>query len=178
MKNVFQDSLVFLIVLLMTQIRELCSVNTQEDDNNICYCLHEEIPSLRNPVHIEPVVLGGKRIYFVAEQIGMIYEYHPGSTGNKLRTYIDISKLIVCKHKLFEERGLLGFALHPNFEETKKIYTYSIRSINRKDHVVVSEITNKDLTREKLLMAIEQPGDGRNGGQVCSVQYLINNQDN
>ncbi|XP_060568290.1 HHIP-like protein 2 [Ruditapes philippinarum] len=165
MKSILKDSLVVLIVVFMSQIRELFTINVLKDDST-CYCLHEEISSLRNPVHIEPVVFSGKRIYFLAEQIGMIYEYHPEVTKNKLRTYLDITELVVCKHELYEERGLLGLALHPKFEVNEKIYTYSIRSINNKDYVVISEITKKDVSKERLLILIEQPGDRRNGGQL------------
>lgn len=136
--------------------------------DKFCYCLSKEVGNLRNPVHIEPVILDNKQVYLVAEQIGTINVYKPNDDGNKLSEYIDISDKVVCEPEVGEERGLLGFALHPNFTENKKLYTYSIRELNGKNYAVISEIVDKAVEIENIILLIEQPGGRRNGGQVTS----------
>lgn len=148
-------------------IKHVLSVDTVINDN-ACYCLKEELTALRNPVHVEPTVLDGEHVYLLAEQLGVIKVYNPTSAGSKLKTYIDLSHLVVCKPELYEERGLLGFALHPKFEHNQKLYTYSIRLFQDKNYVVISEITGKEVEKEIKLILIEQPGNRRNGGQVGS----------
>ena len=117
---------------------------------------------------MEATTLHGKDIFLIAEQRGIIHTLNP--EDGTLEPYIDIRDDIVSSPDLFDERGLLGFALHPNFKTNKKLYTYTIRGIGGKDYVVISEITEQDLKQEKLLMLIEQPGTRRNGGQVI---YMI-----
>lgn len=147
---------------------KLCSTDILY--NKKCYCLVEELSHLRNPIHIEATFLHGQNVYLLAEQIGVIWEYNPNKIGNKLTTYLDISNLVLAEKELMDEHGLLGFALHPNFRENKKIFLYSMRTMAdrgvMKRYVVVSMITGQDIEGEKLLLVIEQPGTKRNGGQV------------
>lgn len=162
----------YCVIVICVLIKTVLCAHTVTKDN-VCYCLVEEISELRNPVHLEATVLDGEDVYFIAEQLGMIREYRPNAIGNKFRAYVDISPRVVCNSELFEERGLLGFTLHPKFATNKKLYTYSVRSINSKDHVVISVIIDKNVGNEKLLMAIEQPGTRRNGGQVSRINSVF-----
>ncbi|XP_052769572.1 HHIP-like protein 1 [Mya arenaria] len=133
-----------------------------EQNKDICFCLSEEINGLRNPIHIEPVTENGDKVYLIGEQIGVVYLYK----GGKLSPYIDISQRVTVESSQYDERGLLGFAAHPNFEENKKLYTYSIRTVGGSDYAVVTEITGGDLESEKDLLYIQQPGKLQNGGQM------------
>lgn len=170
----------YCVIVTCVLIKTVLCANTTIEEQ-VCYCLVEEISELRNPVHLEATVLDGQDVYFIAEQLGVIHEYKPDAIGNKLTAYVDISSRVVCNPELFEERGLLGFTLHPKFATNKKLYTYSIRSINSKDHVVISEIIDKNVDNETLLIAVEQPGTRRNGGQVSFtnnvfIQYIISSR--
>lgn len=137
-----------------------------------CYCLSKELEDLRNPVHIESGILDDQQVYFIAEQLGVISVYNP-SAGNKLQPYIDIKDKVVCEAQANEERGLLGFALHPKFSHNKKVYLYSIRDLYTKEWAVISEVEDRDLDTEKILLLVEQPGKTRNGGQVSSAVCLL-----
>ena len=131
-----------------------------------CYCLTKELDDLRNPVHIETTEIDGKQVYFIAEQIGVINIYTPVDSGNQLKPYIDVTEKVICEPEVMEERGLLGFALHPNFSENKKVYLYTIRQLGDKQYAVISEVVNQDVQTESMILLIEQPGEKRNGGQV------------
>ena len=139
--------------------------------NNTCFCLKEELSTLRQPVHLETTVLDGKNVYLIAEQIGVILEYRPDGGKNKLTPYIDITNRVVSSAAVFEERGLLGFALHPDFVTNKLLYLYYIRKFNGKDYTCISAIAGKNVSDETILLLIEQPGDRNNGGQV-TISFL------
>ncbi|KAH3846032.1 hypothetical protein DPMN_088327 [Dreissena polymorpha] len=151
---------VFAIVLW-----EFCALKAECRET--CICLSQEIDGLRNPIHIEPAKNEGENVYFIGEQIGIIYLYNPKqSLGNKLTAYINVSDRIVLEKNAHDERGLLGFAVHPMFERNRKIYLYSVRTLNERQFAVISEITSGDVGTERQLLFIEQPGDIRNGGQL------------
>ena len=137
---------------------------TEDTDTTECFCLKSLKDGLNNPVHMEATTLNGKDIFLIAEQRGIIHSLNP--RDGTLQTYIDLRSEIVSSPDLFDERGLLGFALHPNFKTNKKLYTYTIRGVGGKDYVAISVVTGQDLAEEQLMMLIEQPGTRRNGGQV------------
>ena len=57
-----------------------------------------------------------------------------------------------------DERGLLGMALHPNFNNNGKFY---INYINRDDFTIISTFStnNKDFIadKEEIILSIKQP---------------------
>ena len=151
--------IIFLTLLLPT-------ANAAPEQTNVteCYCLKQLKSGLRNPVHMEATTLDGKDVFLIGEQRGIIHKFDP-KTGD-LEVYLDLRDEIVSSPDPFDERGLLGFAVHPNFSSNKRLYTYSIRGVSGQDYVAVSAITDKNLAEEKLLLMIKQPGSRRNGGQV------------
>ena len=151
--------IIFLTLLLPT-------ANAAPEQTNVteCYCLKQLKSGLRNPVHMEATTLDRKDVFLIGEQRGIIHKFDP-KTGD-LEVYIDLRDEIVSSPDPFDERGLLGFAVHPNFSSNKQLYTYSIRGVSGQDYVAVSAITDKNLAEEKLLLMIKQPGSRRNGGQV------------
>lgn len=136
----------------------------EQTNSTGCYCLKELKRGLRNPVHMEETVINGENVFLIGEQRGIIHKFYP-KTGH-IEPYIDLRDEIVSAPDPFDERGLLGFALHPNFKTNKRLFTYSIRGVGGQDYVTISEVTDQDLKEEKLLMMIGQPGSRRNGGQV------------
>lgn len=63
----------------------------------------------------------------VVDQVGAIYNL--SSNGLSDEPFLDISNQLVNfdnlpEEKVIDERGLLGFAFHPEFQETRKFYVY------------------------------------------------------
>lgn len=160
---------------LIVTLFSTCALLTYANGTNreACFCLSEEIAGLRNPIHMEPVTLHGKSVYLVAEQIGTIYAYNPHAKGRKLEIYVDVSNNITVERSAYDERGLLGFAAHKDFKTNGKLYLYSIRTVNNDDYSVISEVTDGNLSTEKYLLLIKQPGKLQNGGQVSALVYGV-----
>lgn len=85
---------------------------------------------------------------------------------------LDISSKLV-KLMPVDVRGLLGFAIHPNFESNHKIYVFynAPKAAEGSDHQnVIAEYTlNADLSpvgseTGRVLFTTDQPGQGDNGG--------------
>jgi glucose/arabinose dehydrogenase len=82
-------------------------------------------------VKLEPVVFGlnsplamvqaeGDDRMFVAEQWGRVMIVQDGALLGT--PFLDIRSLVIDRHPDFDERGLLGLALHPDFAENGKFY--------------------------------------------------------
>ncbi|KAK3599158.1 hypothetical protein CHS0354_040996 [Potamilus streckersoni] len=134
------------------------------NEETSCYCLKEVLSKLRNPIHMEHTQIDGEDVYIIAEQPGTVLLYNLRTRHVDL--YLDLQKHIVSYNTFDDERGLLGFALHPNFTQNGKVYTYSIRNFDR-ECSVVSEIQRTESTvNERILLVIEQSTERRNGGQL------------
>jgi len=109
---------------------------------------------------------------FVGEQTGAIRLIE----GGKLRPepVLDLQN-VVMKSRGYDERGLLGLALHPDFEKNRKFYVYySARSgrggANHKS--VIEEFRMKDATHAdrasgRLVLEFDQPESNHNGGDLA-----------
>ena len=132
-----------------------------------CVCLKTVLNNTAQPIAMEQQKGGEKRI-FVADQKGTVHSYLPDWTDR--RTLVDISSKVVYQDSLADERGLLGFALHPNFTSNKKFYMYSVRIFQNEQYSYVTEMRENgngvDVDAEKRLLVIKQPHELRNGGQV------------
>jgi len=115
----------------------------------------------------------------VADQIGVIYVL--AKDGAKAeQPFFDARSRLTKLKDAFDERGLLGLALHPRFKENRKIYvTYSapLRSgapADWDDTLRVSEfkVTENDPARvdpgsERVLLEIDKPYFNHNGGCIA-----------
>lgn len=123
-----------------------------------------------------PTVLAdfdGKRA-LVAEQIGSIHLMTP---DGKLKPFADFGSKLKINLGKFDERGVLGVALHPKFAANHKFYVcYSapLRATapTNWDHTMnLSEFTAKgdtaDLSTERILLQIDEPYFNHNGGRIC-----------
>ncbi|XP_069121524.1 HHIP-like protein 2 isoform X2 [Argopecten irradians] len=136
-----------------------------------CVCLTEPVKSgsLDSPILLlENTDKNGG--FLVAEQNGKIYAY-TSSWKKREKLFLDLSEYVAFDDTdPADERGLLSFALHPEYRNNRKFYTYSTRTYDGQDYIVVSEITEKggqgDISTEKILLAIKQPSPQRNGGTV------------
>jgi glucose/arabinose dehydrogenase len=99
------------------------------------------------------------------------------TTAGKITPFGDIKPVLCAVKSGFDERGLIGLALHPKFNQNKKLYIYysaPLRSGGPKnwDHTShVSEFKvagdKLDLKSERILMRIDQPYFNHDGGRIA-----------
>ena len=106
-------------------------------------------------------------LLYVVEQAGRIIVIE---NGEKLkRPFLDIKKQVVNPSRPGDERGLLGFAFHPNHTKNGKFY---INYMNNDGYTVVSEFIVKNKQRanhssERILFDLKQPFSNHNGGHMA-----------
>lgn len=95
---------------------------------------------------------------FVVEKTGKIKRFENDDTVTKFEVFLDLSAQI---DKSANEKGLLGFAFHPNYESNGKTYVY----YTDRRGSVISEFTDAD--SEKILLRFDQPYANHNGGHLA-----------
>lgn len=115
-----------------------------------------------------------KNQMLLGEQIGKLSLV---AKNGKLKPLGDIKPLLCAVKSGFDERGLIGVALHPQFQKNKKLYIYYSAPIREGapkywDHTShVSEFkVNKnklDLKSERVLLKIDQPYFNHDGGRIA-----------
>src|SRR5262249_39168118 len=91
--------------------------------------------------------------------------------------FLDVRSLLTKLNEGFDERGLLGIALHPRFKDNRKLYVfYSAplrdKSLTEWDNTIhVSEFKVKadarqqvDMSSERVLLEIDKPFFNHNAG--------------
>lgn len=114
----------------------------------------------------------------VADQIGLVHVLD--AAGNRRpEPFLDVRPKLTRLNQGFDERGLLGFALHPRFATNRRLVAYysaprSASCPTNWDHTShISEFTvTPDLQRvdpasERLLLQIDQPYFNHNGGRIA-----------
>lgn len=134
-----------------------------------CVCLQLRLMTKKALAMLEET--GGAGRFFLMEQRGVVYSFSSEMTGQKL--FVNMTSLVEYDANGADERGLLSIALHPRFSENGKFYTYSIQKFNSVQYAYVTELQEVsgrvDVSREKLIMVIQQHNARRNGGQVKCV---------
>ncbi|XP_046559860.1 HHIP-like protein 1 [Haliotis rubra] len=129
-----------------------------------CVCLRNETSGLYNPIHIE---FRGER-YYIAEQRGIVRYFE--TRDKEARVLLNISDKIVLTASPADQRGLLGFTLHPRYNANGKLYVYYIGNSSGVQFSYVSEFTVVDdvalPTTERILLRIEQITNAGNAGQL------------
>jgi len=106
------------------------------------------------------------KLLYVVEQGGKILIIN---NSKKLgEPFLDISNKILTPSRPGDERGLLGFAFHPNYESNNKFY---INYINNDGFTIVSEFSAQNNTvanslSERILFDLKQPYGNHNGGHI------------
>jgi glucose/arabinose dehydrogenase len=120
---------------------------------------------------------GGEGNLLVADQAGVIFLV--GKEG-KLASepFLDLRTRLTKLNPGFDERGVLGLALHPKFAENKKFFVvYSaprrVGAPENWDHTMrLSQFTTSanglsaDAASEKVILDIDQPYFNHNGGMI------------
>jgi len=114
---------------------------------------------------------------FVVDQIGIVWIIT--SNGTKMpQPFLDLRSKIVPLNPVYDERGLLSLAFHPNFTQNGKLYIHydaplrAAGPANWSHTVHISEFTanassnSVELASERILMAVDKPQGNHNGGPV------------
>jgi len=89
--------------------------------------------------------------------------------------FLDLQNKLVKLSGAYDERGLLGIALHPDYSSNKKFYVYYSAPASEagSDHQsVVSEFSTSsdpfkaDAASERVLLTVQQPESNHNGGDL------------
>jgi len=117
----------------------------------------------------------GTNRLFVADQIGKIYIIEDGTLLQA--PFLDISNNLVSPFILYDERGLLGLAFHPNYNDNGKFYVYysapetgegiDHKSVVSEFRVSPGDDNIADLESEKMILTINQPEANHNAGQLA-----------
>jgi glucose/arabinose dehydrogenase len=115
---------------------------------------------------------------FVADQVGIIRVIGPDNTPAEV-PFLDIRDRIVPLNRVYDERGLLSFAFHPDYRQNGRVFVYYTAPLspgapagwcctNR-----VSEFRvhpgNPDILdpgSERILLSINHPSSNHNGGSI------------
>jgi glucose/arabinose dehydrogenase len=124
-----------------------------------------------------PVAMGvpgdGSGRLFICEQGGRVLLIKDGRLMQE--PFLDISSKMVRINGIYDERGLLGIAFHPDFKKNRKFYVYysapsSVKGSNHKtvlEEYLASANPDKALSQGKTILEIEQPESNHNGGQLA-----------
>ncbi|HEX2717444.1 MAG TPA: PQQ-dependent sugar dehydrogenase [Gemmatimonadaceae bacterium] len=119
---------------------------------------------------------------FVIDQVGRVMIIREDGTVAPT-PFLDVSAKIVPLNRFYDERGLLGLAFHPKFEENGKFYVYYSRPYAAGEprpapgynHVArIAEyrvmLGNPDLadpTSERVVLEVDKPQSNHNGGTIA-----------
>jgi glucose/arabinose dehydrogenase len=116
----------------------------------------------------------GTEDFYIAEQKGIVKIFSKGEV--KSTPLLDLRKKVAGINRFYSEKGLLGIAFHPKFDENRKFYVNYSSDLDKSsvDHkMVLSEfqtsLSNPDkalLQSEKIILEIEQPESNHNGGTI------------
>lgn len=118
---------------------------------------------------------------FVIDQIGKIWIID--ENGNRLPVpFIDMVSKMVTLNPGYDERGLLGFAFHPNYKSNGRFYVYYTAprrtggpqpgllwnnlSVVSEFKVSQSNPNMADMSTERRLLEIDDPQSNHNGGTL------------
>ncbi len=107
-----------------------------------------------------------EKLLYVVEQAGLIKIIQNGEKVSS--PFFDINKKVVNPSRPGDERGLLGFAFHPDHINNGKFY---INYMDNDGFTIVSEFSvNSELRAnhesERIILKLEQPYRNHNGGDI------------
>jgi glucose/arabinose dehydrogenase len=134
-----------------------------------------------SPIGVVVAPDNSKRL-FVIDQAGKIWIIKPD--GTKAATpFFDVTSRLVTLSPFYDERGLLGFAFHPDYKNNGKFYVYyqlppraggpaagvAWNNLSRisEFRVSASNANMADMSTEKILFDIDDPQSNHNGGTLA-----------
>ena len=111
---------------------------------------------------------------FIADQIGKIYVIENDELVSE--PFLDITNKVVSLDIVYDERGLLGLAFHPNFENNGRFFVYyssqkTAENINHESILSEFSVSDEnpnlaDPDSERVIFRVNQPEANHNGGQL------------
>lgn len=149
-----------------------CQTPSQKANSgpSITLKLHQIADALQSPV---AAVFTPDGLMLICEQTGKIRVID--KSGLLESPFLDLQGKLLKLSGAYDERGLLGLALHPDYRNNGKFYVYysAPSSIPGSDHQsVISEFKlssdplKADPASERILLAIQQPESNHNGGEL------------
>jgi glucose/arabinose dehydrogenase len=136
--------------------------------------------NLVSPLSVTEAPDGTKRL-FIVDQTGKIWIVN--ADGSKPATpFIDISSKMVSLSPAYDERGLLGFAFHPDFKTNGKFYVFytappraggpdaqnAWNNLTRISEFKVSSNSNlADISSERIILEADHPQMNHDGGTIA-----------
>ncbi len=119
--------------------------------------------NINNPVGLENT--GDGPMIYILSQSGQIYEFNTEASSAEPQLWLDVSGRLVSGG----ERGLLGLAFAPDYEESGRFYLQYTASGPLRS--VISRFSlddngNADPDSEEVLLEFSQPFNNHNGGQL------------
>ena len=157
----------------------LCSLSACGRSNTLPRVELQLIASgFTSPVELVSPHDGSSRL-FVADQTGIIWVIADGKRLEK--PLLDIRDRVVELNDFYDERGLLGLALHPDFAANGRLYVSYSAPLregllpNEWDHTTyISEFNisdndpdQADPTSERVLLAMDKPGYNYEAGHLA-----------
>jgi hypothetical protein len=130
-----------------------------------------------SPTVLTPLPNGSGRL-LIADQVGTVHVLNKdGKLSDQL--FLDLRSKIAKLNQGFDERGVLGIAFHPKFQENRKFYVYysaprRAEAPPKWDHtshisefkVSASNAAQADPASERTFMQIDQPQFNHNCGRL------------
>lgn len=168
-----------LLVIIFVVLFATFTVFAQEDEGPpTSIGLELVAEGMTSPIDLaQPADDSGRLL--VADQVGTIHVID--SSGQLLEEpFLDIQDRIVDISEQYDERGLLGLALHPDFANNGRFFVYYSAPLSDDapddwNHTsILSEFTvsadnsnQADVSSERVLMTVDQPQLNHNGGDIA-----------
>ncbi len=139
--------------------------------------VQELASGLTAPLYLAEPPDGSGRL-FVVDQIGVIRII--GATGELIEPpFLDIRRRVVPLQSGYDERGLLGFAFHPDYATNGRFFVYysgflrpgAPNGWDHTSHVSEFRVSSSDPNRadpdsERVILSVDQPQANHNGGTL------------
>ncbi len=143
-------------------------------ENNLAPAISLKLEKLAEGLH-SPVAaaFSPEGLMLVCEQTGQVRVLE----NNKLldKPFLNLESKLVKLSGAYDERGLLGIALHPEYASNKKFYVYYSAPSTEKgsdhqsiiaEYKVSADPKIADTASGKILLTIQQPESNHNGGDL------------
>ena len=109
---------------------------------------------------------------FVVEQGGAIRILEPGETTAPADAFLQLEVSCGDNDTIGCEKGLLGFAFHPDFPTDPRVYVaynpnIAGESPTRISEFMLSDDTHADMDSERIVLDAAQPAGNHNGGMIA-----------
>lgn len=143
-------------------------INENSNQTPITLKVQQLADNLQAPTDI---TFPGNGDIWLTEQTGKIRVIKNGKVSDL--TLLDLRNKLIKINGGYDERGLLGIALHPKFKSNKKFYVfYSRPSTKKSDHTGVlaeykfSGSSQINPNSGRIILTIEEPDQNHNGGGI------------